>query len=247
MSNFTTWRSLVDGEEIDRIPDSEGTHQWNADEGSGSTLTDSIGSLDGTINNATWQTNSTGAGDAYLLYDGVDDYVDLESTTAFASLRDNVEGTIFAWHRLDSADTGTYQTLLASNTSTSDTDFSFNLNDGDNQYEAWLTLNDDHERVTGGSPNDNVGDWVAYAWVVDGSGMELFTATPGEYDVSLVGTSSKPSSTSNNWDNNMTVGSRNASGRQSFDGAIDLSFFDSDPWSESELQDFIDDSKQFYE
>ena len=54
------------------------TSFWGFDEGSGTTLNDSLGSFDGTINGATWQTGA-GYGDTYLQFDGTDDDVALGS------------------------------------------------------------------------------------------------------------------------------------------------------------------------
>ena len=54
------------------IPDSGGTHQWNHLEKGGTTLGDAIGTLDATIDGATW-TSGLGTGGAHLDYDGVDD------------------------------------------------------------------------------------------------------------------------------------------------------------------------------
>ena len=50
-------------------------HRWPTDEGTGSTLTDSIGDNDGTISGATWVTNSSLVGGQGLNFDGSDDYV----------------------------------------------------------------------------------------------------------------------------------------------------------------------------
>ena len=74
MTEFTTWRSLVDGEEISTIPDSELDHRWKMDEGSGSTLSDSVGSVSATLNGATWLSNSKYTGGVATDYDGVDDW-----------------------------------------------------------------------------------------------------------------------------------------------------------------------------
>ena len=77
MSNFTTWRSLVDGEEILAIPDSAIFH-WPFAEGSGSTLSEELDGQDGAINGPTW-TSGSWWDDYALSGDGTDDYV--ETTT----------------------------------------------------------------------------------------------------------------------------------------------------------------------
>lgn len=60
----------------DAIPDSV-VNQWPHDEGSGTTLTDNVGSVDGTINGATWESLGDAVGGFYLDYDGVDDFTNL--------------------------------------------------------------------------------------------------------------------------------------------------------------------------
>ena len=82
MSNFTTWRSLVDGEEIAGIPDSA-VSQYRIDEGSDSTLNNEFdGQPDGTIYGASWieDTDLTGG---WGLDFGGEDYVDIDSQFDF--------------------------------------------------------------------------------------------------------------------------------------------------------------------
>jgi hypothetical protein len=56
------------------IPDSA-IHQWPFSQGSGSTAYDDIGSNDGSITGATWQSDSYAEGGYELSFDGTDDYV----------------------------------------------------------------------------------------------------------------------------------------------------------------------------
>ena len=46
MSDFTTWRSLVDGEEISAIPDDGLLYRWAADDGSGEIISDDFENID---------------------------------------------------------------------------------------------------------------------------------------------------------------------------------------------------------
>jgi hypothetical protein len=57
------------------------TNHYPVDEGSGSTLTDNIGNLDGTINGANFQSLSNAVGGFVLDYDGIDDNDSLGSGT----------------------------------------------------------------------------------------------------------------------------------------------------------------------
>ena len=82
MSDYTTWRSLVDGEEISLIPDSV-VHQWNTQELSGysdgdtvTTFDDRVGSVDGS-GQATYRDSSINDNPA-LEFDGIDDKFDLD-------------------------------------------------------------------------------------------------------------------------------------------------------------------------
>jgi len=70
------------------IPDSI-VHRWPADEGSGSTLRDAVGSEDLTANFSTWVSGSQFQGGAALDYDGIDDKAEAGSTiTALQTDRD---------------------------------------------------------------------------------------------------------------------------------------------------------------
>ena len=77
MTEFTEWRSLVDGQRISAIPDSA-IHQWRFDEGSGTTANDDIGDLDGSISGSTFVSDNNGVGEFVLDFDGTDDHVDYE-------------------------------------------------------------------------------------------------------------------------------------------------------------------------
>lgn len=65
------------------IPDSA-IHRYKIDEGTGTTVADSIGTEDGTKSGATW-TSGTWVGDYALDGDGTDDYIDLTTLGSFGS------------------------------------------------------------------------------------------------------------------------------------------------------------------
>ena len=81
MSAYSVWRSISDGSVISDIPDSV-SNRWPHNEGSGTTLGDSIGSINGSINGPSWVTGSGGEGSAYLDYDGVDDETDFSNNAS---------------------------------------------------------------------------------------------------------------------------------------------------------------------
>lgn len=77
------------------IPDSGLVHRWAFDEGSGSTAADSVGTADGSITDATWQSGA-GAGDYYLYFNGSSE----NRVTVPNSVLDNlVNFTVLAWVR----------------------------------------------------------------------------------------------------------------------------------------------------
>ena len=69
MSDFTTWRSLVDGEEIGVIPDLEGLHEWLFDEGQGGTAQDRVGDADFDLTSIGWE-SGVGVGDYVIDFGG---------------------------------------------------------------------------------------------------------------------------------------------------------------------------------
>ena len=82
-TDFNVWYSLVDGQIIRAISDIA-VHHWPMDEGSGSTITDNVGSEDGTLNGPSWVSNSWQGGFA-LDGDGTDDYIETGTWGSFGS------------------------------------------------------------------------------------------------------------------------------------------------------------------
>jgi hypothetical protein len=86
------------------IPDSV-TNHYPTDEGSGTNLTDNEGTIDGTIEGATWQTGA-GTNDTFLLYDGTNDYTDFNNPGS-PLLPETADWTAFFWVRPDAIDVET--------------------------------------------------------------------------------------------------------------------------------------------
>ena len=81
MSDFTTWRSLVDGEEIGVIPDSV-VNRLALDEGDGSSVEDSVGSANGTLfNDEVWTDDAAFEGATAPFFDETDDYAEWSPRT----------------------------------------------------------------------------------------------------------------------------------------------------------------------
>jgi len=70
-------------------------YRWKMDEGTGATVNDSVGSLDGTITGATWVSDSDSVGGSHLDFDGSDDHIDLGSVT------NEPQTTIAFWVNMD--------------------------------------------------------------------------------------------------------------------------------------------------
>ena len=219
---------------IDAIPDSQGTHQWNHDEGSGTTLGDAIGSLDGSISGATWLTDA-GAGDAYLDYDGSDDTTELGtvSQSEFTHFTENAQGTIFAWINPDATDSD--RSIFTSGRSSNDVQISFEIASGELQILLGDGSGSYMVNTSGGSVSTDV--WQPAAFTCDGSTARLFLGDP----ISEVASASTSGGTSNDLTAPVEFGNAK------FDGGQDLIWTDNVARSQSSLQDFIDSSSEFYE
>jgi len=218
------------------IPDS-GTNQWKHSAGSGTTLSDSIGNINGTINGATWQTG-VGAGNAYLDYDGVDDFTDLGSAsqTAFKHFTEQGQGTWFMWINPDSVSSGQ---VAGNSFALTVTGFGVRLDSG--QLDVFVGNGSDAiSRATGGSIS--TGSWQPVAFTMDGSTTRAFVGDP----ISQVASDSVGSTTTNDFGENVEFGRRADDGTAEYDGGIDLSFADSVAKTQSELQSFIDDTADLY-
>jgi hypothetical protein len=73
--------------EVTDIPD-RAIHRWKINEGSGTTLSDSIGSANGTVNGSTWVSNNWTGGYA-LDGNGTDNYIDVGTLGNFGSNMDS--------------------------------------------------------------------------------------------------------------------------------------------------------------
>ena len=121
MTEFTTWRSLVDGAEISAIRDSVVTQYEYEDESDTTVAVDSIGNNDATITGAAYTSSDAIVGDFSLRHDGTDDVTVSENTVDLVALGDadgfelsayiNLDGTsdsdgyLFAWSSSPDSDT----------------------------------------------------------------------------------------------------------------------------------------------
>ena len=243
MTNYTQWKSLVDLHEYSAIPDSEGDHQYNATAGTGTTLEDVIGSLDGDIQGASWQ-SGVGAGDTYLLYDGDEDVTDLPGSESELSYLSVGQGTIILWIRPDSNDRGG---IAGVSSSDSDDGPFLDWQEEDELRFDWIIDGTRYKVMA--SPGAPTGTWFPVMLTGSGSGgsSTAYWADPSDnYNVESLGTVSLPSATESDLPETMRLG-RIRAGDVTFPGAQDIVVFDNEEWSESRFQSFVDDSKGFYQ
>ena len=231
---------------IDAIPDSGGTHQWNKDEGDGSEVADGIGSLDGTINGASWASDA-GAGGFYLDYDSTDDYVEILTGTYsdFNHFTESGEGTFAIWLRPDTI--GRYD-LIGGGRSSDLVNAGMRIND-DGSWQFWAFDGSGNSiwDIAGSSATSD--EWQFVAGTADGSTARIYEAKAGDnYDVSEVASASIDSGnfTTNDWDIDFDLG-RDGRDLHYFDGGLDMPWTDDSVASESRLQEWVDDTKEFYE
>ena len=241
MSDFTTWRSLVDGEEIGVIPDSGGSHQWNLDEGEGDTVNPARGSLTGSISGASWN-GEAGVG-GFVLEFSDDDLVDFGSESQNESkhfAEDGVGAVPIVFNTNDSAarqhcigysvggtDDAQWQVLLW------DGSFRFRCID-DNGSFMW-------DIEAGTVPQD---DYVFYLATANGSTASIYEAQFPNPDLSEVDSASISGGTSfESHNENLTLSDPN----DIVDGFLDIPVIDDEGWSQQRGQDWADNIAEFYE
>ena len=243
------WKA-VDTPDIPDIPDSGGVHQWNTDEGSGTTLNDSIGNLDGDIQGATW-VSGAGTSDTHLEYDGSGDEVELGDSSELAFLRENMEGTVGIWVKYDDVDTRN-AAFSASGWSSSGVNMFLGYRTGDTADEGYnfqLSSEGDN-RFEGGDATTDIGEWVFQALTASGPNDDLigYVATPSNnYTITPVVEETTQSTTTDNWDGRVSMGFSDSFATDDFEGGIDYAFVDDEARTESDLQNIVDSTKKFYE
>lgn len=161
-------------------------HRWKIDEGSGSTVSDSEGSADGSLIGASWVSNSDYVGGYAVEFDGTDDRIDIDSnitdlgntgtwavTAKFRSFNDSVgyiglhdaqteDDRLYLRHESD----GEIRIGIADDipltgfTVSTDTFYRFVLTWEDKDYE--LYINDDLEYS--GTFSDDLNTTTDYFW-----------------------------------------------------------------------------------
>ena len=174
MSNFTTWRSLVDGEEIDEIPDIA-IHHWDFEGASASgTAPDLIGDADLDLNGEEVSTHD-GRSDAFRTegLNGPSNWDDPDhGYTNGISLSGGYTFSIELWFWFDSSQPGSSPRGAPTLT----TDIPGNSRDGiitrDVGDHRWEGDNSDNWRI---ETNDNRNEWVHHVLVSDGDDAIVYT------------------------------------------------------------------------
>lgn len=230
---------------LSALPDSGGTHQWNYTEGTSTAVADEIGSLDLSFTGiANWPTDA-GAGGTYAVVNGTDDYAELGSDE-LTSLLSSATGTFGGWCRLDNSNSSRNQ-IVGTLTTASGTNFAIDGEISNSRWRVGLTLSGTLNTASGGDPANDVGDWVFMAFTADGSTLSLYRAQPTGYDVVQLDSASISGSASGGWDYPVRIASRGDTVDNLFEGGMDIQFYDTSGWTESELQSFVDDTKGYYQ
>ena len=250
MTNYTQWKSLVDLHEYSAIPDSEGTHQWDYVEGSGTLVEDQIGNLDADFTDITWR-DDAGAGGFYAELDGSNDYADLgqESRSSLSHFVNDAEGTLFAWVKpLGFADddfNAIYGGDLSSSTRT--IFYGIDTRDGEKTLYSSISNGNSGEGLTDAVINFGTDEWAVVAFTSDGSTMRNYEAVGPDFDLVERESGPVPNTASGDLEKNVTIGVSDEGSQRHWNGGVDLMFTDSIARSQSELQSIVDDSKAFYE
>jgi len=244
MTNFTTWRSLIDGEETITIPDSvvnQMVSWWHYSEGSGTTVADDVGTLDASFTGLDWSSDFGFEGH-YGILDGVDDYGELgsDSKSELSFPLNTGVFSFFSWFNTHSEQT---QMVISSDVGGTNMRWNFSIIDG--KYSVRLYFNGPSAQIDTG--NITVNEWVALAATGDGDTLELYVAEPPDYEITLLGdTSISGDTTSGSLDEPVALGARH-DGSDPFDGFLDNQFIGDESLSESQFQEWVDATKGNYE
>ena len=242
MVDFTggTWRSLIDGSEVGGIPDAA-IHQWRFDEGAGETVSDSVGSEDGTISGADWTSNDWEGGWA-LDGDGTGDYV---STGELGDFGENLHTDFALIATVETNDdSGTIMGVFhdPGDASTNAMEFGFDIEfDGDAGKIALRLRDDDGDPYTiqTDSRFDDGGRYRVVANKVANSGSDgIEIWINGEKVETTVESDGGFDDPTSNFTVDMGILARNNDGTfdRHLDGIIDNVIITDDSLSESEIK-----------
>jgi hypothetical protein len=196
-------------------------YRWKLDEGSETTINDSVGSLTGTLNgSANWVFDSNSVGGAHIDFDGSDDFIDLGDVTNEAQF------SAAFWANPDNLSSATPQDVIFWSTNTGNStgaNISMFSDDLKINIEGSVTF-------TSFSPLE--GEWNHYAFSYDSSGSLDFYLNGTLEEIISIG------------DGNVSNGTRDFhiakdsfGGDRFFDGQLDDIIVADSPLSSSEVKD----------
>lgn len=139
--------------------------RWRLDDGSGSTVVDSVGGFNGSRVGATWTSGRMAGG---VQFDGVDDYISVPNATAFQVTR---ALTITGWMRATSWDTGIEVAPVLRKGDANPNNWQLCVFNG---YLNLVLDADDASAVINSTTTLPVNQWVFLAGTWDGSTARLY-------------------------------------------------------------------------
>jgi len=213
-----------------------GDTQYHTDAGSGSTLTDELGTVDATISGATWQTG-TGITNAYLSFDGTDDGW---STNA---QQDVSKFTVAAWVRVDAFDLADTILSAGGGVTAGDNGFELMVEGTDGELLTGYAAGGNADAFNGATPFVTAGNWGFAGLIYDGADSRLIT-----FDTSqeLADVTDTVSSNERPTGSEVYRGGRAGDGDH-FNGALDFVMLNfGSTLSKSDLKTLWNDTKAYY-
>jgi len=218
------------------------TNDWPTDEGSGTTLTDNEGSINGTINGATWETGA-GQGNAYLNYDGSSDWTDLgaDSQSAFSHFVNTGVGTAATWIRPDDTDSGAW---FGDNVDTGSNNISFRAT-GDGNARILMAASGGGFAVDASGGTVTQGTWQPLMVVFNGEGNNAVIYL-GE-SVTQVASDTIVATEPGDLSANVAIGAQGViSGSNHINAGLTDTWVSDQAVSTSTLQDWVDATKSYF-
>jgi len=219
-------------------------HYYPTNEGSGTVLTDTVGSTNATISGAAWQTGA-GTANTFLSYDGSNDFTDFNNPSS-PLIPETDDFTGFIWVRPDSGGQNNiilsqYFPQLANGrlSCSKNNDDEFSLFLGNDNSESSVSIKS--------TTTTNIGEWYSVAIRRDGNDFDLFVN--GQLEGSHTDSGTRNILQTGNLIGAETAlaGSYNQDLHAFFSGAVDQFWIDSNTaLSNTVIEDFHDDTVGLY-
>jgi len=221
------------------IPDTA-THQWAFNAGSGTTVHDQIGDRNINFSSMEWETE-VGTKDVVGFLDGGSDGGIIESSASMINFTENIEGGFGIWIRPDAFEQA--GVLLGSWNiyDTNDANISFRYGASDILFRAGTSGGENGDIAKFSAPHGfTKGNWHSVALLGDGSVYKVLV-----YGV-RVGSQTASATSSDNYDEYLSVGFRGSDGSARVNGAIDNAWWSETPVTEEEVQTWHESSAHRY-